>query len=251
LIRDPDGTKRENRSPENLQAFHETILARTIDFLAFAGNPQNNFNSVHVAGTSGKGSVVTMISALLSASGAYTGHHVSPFLQIPNEKLIASGKMIKPSAFSTLIHQFREFMRRIKKPTKGLTAFRILANLLCILDSLRRGLDSANLPVVCPTKYRLAGDGNRDGWTLQPQQCAAFLTCCDHEYRLRSRWFPWTHPGENRVAQGRDHQSWQACNHGRHPARLAPHLRKGSRTKRRKIVRFWSRLRLFGGSPTP
>lgn len=109
LITDPTGSRYHQNKPEGiqLQEFQEQI-DRITDFLDFMGNPQSQFHSVHVAGTSGKGSVVTMIAAILSAAKLKTGFHVSPYLQICNEKLIVDGKMIPPSEFIALVDAFRD-----------------------------------------------------------------------------------------------------------------------------------------------
>ena len=90
-----------------LQEFEEQIQ-RMQAFMDFCGNPENTFPSIHVAGTSGKGSVVNLIYGLLSSAGLKVGYHVSPYLQVCNEKLIVDGKMIRPSDFSGLVHDFRE-----------------------------------------------------------------------------------------------------------------------------------------------
>src|SRR5687767_11485522 len=50
--------------------------ARTV--LAMIGNPQDAVPTVHVAGTAGKGSVVTFIAALIRAHGFRVGAHTSP-----------------------------------------------------------------------------------------------------------------------------------------------------------------------------
>jgi dihydrofolate synthase/folylpolyglutamate synthase len=107
LITDPAGSRyHQVKSREvRLIEFQEQI-DRISDFLDFAGNPQAQYRSIHIAGTSGKGSVVYMIAAILSAAGVRTGFHISPYLQVCNEKLIIDGKMISPSAF---VHQVNEF----------------------------------------------------------------------------------------------------------------------------------------------
>ncbi|MGD8458034.1 MAG: Mur ligase family protein [Anaerolineales bacterium] len=113
LITDPTGARyQEEKSAEvRLREFQEQI-ERTCDFLDFAGNPQTKFQSIHIAGTSGKGSVVNMIAAILSAGGMKTGFHISPYLQVCNEKLIVDGKMISPSDFVQLVDDFREIYRK-------------------------------------------------------------------------------------------------------------------------------------------
>ncbi len=109
LITDPDGLRylTPKTYAEYQQQFNEQ-LARMQAFLNFAGNPERQFKAVHVAGTSGKGSVTTMIAALLTACGQRTADHVSPYLQLCNEKLQIDGKMIAPSRFAQLVRDFRQ-----------------------------------------------------------------------------------------------------------------------------------------------
>lgn len=110
LIRDPQGLRfREPRSTAERQRLYQTRLAKMRAFLAFLGDPQTRFRAVHVAGTSGKGSVTSMIAALLTACGQRTADHTSPYLQIPNEKLRLDGQMIAPSELTGLIRAFRPY----------------------------------------------------------------------------------------------------------------------------------------------
>jgi dihydrofolate synthase/folylpolyglutamate synthase len=108
LITDKTGMRyfAERSQEEQLRQFQEA-LARTAEFLDYAGNPQEKFASVHVAGTSGKGSVVAMIASLLSHSGLKTAYHVSPFLQVCNEKLVLDGQWISLDDFINLVAEFR------------------------------------------------------------------------------------------------------------------------------------------------
>lgn len=109
LITDPTGSRYFiEKSLETRQREFSEQLARTADFLDFAGNPQARYNSIHVAGTSGKGSVVAMMAAILSASGLRTGYHISPYLQICNEKLVVDGRAIPPSAFAGLVRSLKQ-----------------------------------------------------------------------------------------------------------------------------------------------
>ncbi len=109
FITDPTGARVfQEKSRETRQREFTAQLARTADFLDFAGNPQADFASIHVAGTSGKGSVVAMMAAILTECGLRTGHHISPYLQICNEKLIIDGRLIAPSEFSQLIEDFKQ-----------------------------------------------------------------------------------------------------------------------------------------------
>jgi len=52
-------------------------LERMQAFMRELGDPQNGYPTVHVGGTSGKGSTSTMIAAALQRSGKRTGLHTS------------------------------------------------------------------------------------------------------------------------------------------------------------------------------
>lgn len=113
LITDPRGARYFiPRTPEARLREFQDQLARTGDFLVFAGNPQNEFPAIHVAGTSGKGSVTVMLAALLAGMGFKTGAHVSPYLQLPNEKLLLNGQMISPADFIETVDAFRTLYER-------------------------------------------------------------------------------------------------------------------------------------------
>lgn len=61
-------------------------LERIHHLLDLLDRPQNDFPVIHVGGTSGKGSTSVMISSILTESGLKTGLHLSPHLQIFNER---------------------------------------------------------------------------------------------------------------------------------------------------------------------
>ncbi len=108
LITDPKGERYlVPQTQDEIRRSQEAGLARTARFLDYLGNPQQAYRTVHVAGTGGKGSVATMIAAILHASGISTGLHTSPYLQVPNEKLVANGRMVAPSALAELVEEFR------------------------------------------------------------------------------------------------------------------------------------------------
>ncbi|NUM46042.1 MAG: hypothetical protein HUU38_15150 [Anaerolineales bacterium] len=107
-ITDPTGARYLTpRTPEERQHEFDAQITRMADFLAFAGNPHTRYPAIHVAGTSGKGSVTVMLAALLTGMGFKTGAHVSPYLQLPNEKLLLNGHMIPPAAFVETVDEFR------------------------------------------------------------------------------------------------------------------------------------------------
>ena len=69
-------------------------LDRTFRFLESIGNPQERFDSFHVAGTNGKGSVVVTLCALLESKGRRVGRYMSPHLIDFRERIVVGGQAI-------------------------------------------------------------------------------------------------------------------------------------------------------------
>lgn len=87
---------------------HKKKLERTKKFLEFLGNPQNAYKSIHIAGTSGKGSTAVILAKLLESSGLKVALHTKPYLQEPIEKLIINSKPIVPSKFTELVKKLKQ-----------------------------------------------------------------------------------------------------------------------------------------------
>ena len=58
-------------------------------------NPQNNFKSIHIAGTNGKGSTSHMLASILQESGYKVGLYTSPHLKDFRERIRINGKKIE------------------------------------------------------------------------------------------------------------------------------------------------------------
>ncbi len=109
LVTDPSGDRVfDDKSDRLVQHEHNERLARTADFLDFAGNPQRQYRTVHIAGTSGKGSVAAITAAILGRTGLRTGLHVSPYLQLPTEKLVVNGQMASPGDFAGSVRRLMQ-----------------------------------------------------------------------------------------------------------------------------------------------
>jgi dihydrofolate synthase/folylpolyglutamate synthase len=65
--------------------------------LSALGNPQDNFASIHVAGTNGKGSVASALSFILHESGYKVGLYTSPHLVRFNERICINNCQISDS----------------------------------------------------------------------------------------------------------------------------------------------------------
>jgi dihydrofolate synthase / folylpolyglutamate synthase len=64
------------------------------------GQPERAFQSVHVAGTNGKGSTSAMLDSILRAAGLRTGLFTSPHLERINERIRLEGKEISDADFA-------------------------------------------------------------------------------------------------------------------------------------------------------
>ena len=73
-------------------------LATIRSILNALGDPQNNFYSIHVAGTNGKGSVAAALSSILQQSGYRVGLYTSPHLVRFNERICINNRQISNDA---------------------------------------------------------------------------------------------------------------------------------------------------------
>lgn len=73
-------------------------LTRIIELLRRLGNPQKKTKFVHVAGTNGKGSTVTMLAEILAHAGYRTGKYTSPYVFEFRERIVINGNMIEKDA---------------------------------------------------------------------------------------------------------------------------------------------------------
>jgi dihydrofolate synthase/folylpolyglutamate synthase len=78
-------------------------MDRTRQILAALGSPQDAYATIHVTGTSGKGSTAAAIAAVLTAAGYRTGLRTSPYLQVATEKLQISHRLIDGVAFAAAV----------------------------------------------------------------------------------------------------------------------------------------------------
>ena len=66
------------------------------------GQPQRAFESVHIAGTNGKGSTSAMLDSILRETGLRTGLYTSPHLERINERIRVDSKEISNADFAAV-----------------------------------------------------------------------------------------------------------------------------------------------------
>lgn len=77
------------------------------------GDPQDELQFVHIAGTNGKGSVLAFVSTVLTAAGYKTGRYLSPVLRSYQERIQVNGRMITKKAVGELLGQIREAAKKM------------------------------------------------------------------------------------------------------------------------------------------
>lgn len=93
-------------------------IKRMRHFLNLLGNPDKNFKFIHIAGTSGKGTVINMVHEILLASGKKVGSFTSPSITTSIEKIKVKDKYISPHEFADIVDYLKPFIE--KTYTNGL-----------------------------------------------------------------------------------------------------------------------------------
>ncbi|MEM9044015.1 MAG: folylpolyglutamate synthase/dihydrofolate synthase family protein [Pseudomonadota bacterium] len=93
---------------DRLLELHPKIIDLTLDrmwrLLSAVGDPQDTLpNTIHVAGTNGKGSTLAMIRAGLEGAGASTNVYTSPHLVRFHERIRLHGTLIAEEDLTTLL----------------------------------------------------------------------------------------------------------------------------------------------------
>ncbi|WP_430424133.1 bifunctional folylpolyglutamate synthase/dihydrofolate synthase [Maribacter litoralis] len=80
-----------------------------ISFANHLGNPHQNFKSIHVAGTNGKGSSSHLLASVLQEAGYKVGLYTSPHLKDFRERIRINGKKISKNWVVAFIENNRSF----------------------------------------------------------------------------------------------------------------------------------------------
>ncbi|MEO0339311.1 MAG: folylpolyglutamate synthase/dihydrofolate synthase family protein, partial [Bacteroidota bacterium] len=74
------------------------------------GNPQDQFQSIHLAGTNGKGSTSHIIAALLQAKGLKVGLYTSPHYADFRERIKINGVLIPKDKILQFVNQYHDLI---------------------------------------------------------------------------------------------------------------------------------------------
>ena len=87
---------------ESLSKHSTYSLANIKEFLNYLNNPQNNYPSIHIGGTNGKGSSVKMLASLLADFNFTTGMFTGPHIHDWTQRYEINGQCISKEEFSRI-----------------------------------------------------------------------------------------------------------------------------------------------------
>lgn len=88
-------------------------LTNIVKLLEYLGNPQQQFASIHVGGTNGKGSVSHFLAAALQASGLKTALYTSPHYKDFRERIKVDGQYISHAAVVDFVERIKPCLNEI------------------------------------------------------------------------------------------------------------------------------------------
>lgn len=95
------------------QAFKKD-LGNTLRLLAHLGNPQNEFKSIHLAGTNGKGSTTHILASVLQESGLKVACYTSPHYKDFRERIKINGQLVSEAYVIDFVSRIKEMIEEIQ-----------------------------------------------------------------------------------------------------------------------------------------
>lgn len=89
-------------------------LGNTVALCRELGNPENQFKSIHVAGTNGKGSTSHALCSVLMEAGYKVGLYTSPHLKSFTERIKINGQEIPQQVVVDFVAKQRDFLDELK-----------------------------------------------------------------------------------------------------------------------------------------
>lgn len=94
-------------------AAYKVDLSNTHLLCEILNNPQNNFKSIHIAGTNGKGSTSHMLASILQEAGYKVGLYTSPHLKDFRERIKINGKVISEKKVVDFVEEYKTQFEKI------------------------------------------------------------------------------------------------------------------------------------------
>lgn len=127
-------------------------LGNTIELSRITGDAHNQFKSIHIAGTNGKGSSAHAIASIMQEAGYKTGLYTSPHLKSYRERIRINGEMISEDFVADFVNKYENKILEISPSFFEITvvmAFEYFAkekvDIAVIETGLGGRLDSTNI----------------------------------------------------------------------------------------------------------
>lgn len=133
-------------------------LTNTIKLLEALGNPHKRFQSIHIAGTNGKGTSAHTLAAILQCAGYKTGLYTSPHLKSFTERARINGVELPQDFVGVFVTKHQQVIESINPSFFEVTvamAFAYFAqeavDIAIVETGLGGRLDSTNViePIIC------------------------------------------------------------------------------------------------------
>jgi len=85
-----------------------------VNLCNYLGNPQDNFKSVHIAGTNGKGSVSHMVAAGIQANGNKVGLYTSPHYKDYRERIKINGQLMSEFYVIDFVTRHKAYFEKLQ-----------------------------------------------------------------------------------------------------------------------------------------
>lgn len=118
-------------------------LARAQYILKLLGNPQEKYQVIHIAGTSGKGSTAYITSTILHALGFKTSLFISPHVTDIRERCQINNEMVDKKIFLQYIGTVADVIEQVAQTELGVPTYFEILDALAYLISAEEQVDYA------------------------------------------------------------------------------------------------------------
>ncbi len=95
-----------------VQAFKKD-LGNIKQLMNFLNHPHNNYATIHIAGTNGKGSVTHILAKMLMEAGLKVGFYTSPHYRDFRERIKINGQLMPKRKVTTFVKKYKEQIEQV------------------------------------------------------------------------------------------------------------------------------------------
>ncbi|CDW75224.1 folylpolyglutamate synthase [Stylonychia lemnae] len=145
-------------------------IDQMVNLTSCFGNPQNQFKSIHIAGTNGKGTVSIKTARILESAGFKTGLFISPHISSFRERITINQQLISQE---DVVKHAESVFETIEKQKLNVTFFEIVT-MIALLQFAEQKVDYAVL------ECGMGGRLDATNVITKPEVCAITSIGFDH-----------------------------------------------------------------------